>query len=122
MSKLERDGLGEDEVRRCVKKVPNDATEGNLSLNCLKIIWLNETNEKVHLSCWQLHNNKQPGPGKVRKKMFLGYNDDLGVIRTAEFLELIYTTIDWPLQTPNLKVLACIIRESIEAPKNYSKG
>ena len=32
------------------------------------------------------------------------------MIRTAEFLELIYTTIDWPLQTPNLKVLA---------PKNY---
>ena len=28
------------------------------------------------------------------------------MVRTAQFLELIYTTIDWPLQTPNLKVLA----------------
>ena len=27
------------------------------------------------------------------------------MIRTAQFLELIYTTVDWPLQTPNLKVL-----------------
>ena len=26
------------------------------------------------------------------------------VIRTVELLDLIYTTIDWPLQTPNLKV------------------
>ena len=26
------------------------------------------------------------------------------LVRTAQFLELIYTTIDWPLQTPNLKV------------------
>ena len=26
------------------------------------------------------------------------------MIRTAQFLELIYTTIDWPLQTPNLQV------------------
>ena len=25
-------------------------------------------------------------------------------IRTAELLDVIYTTIDWPLQTPNLKV------------------
>merc|ERR1740131_859765 len=27
-----------------------------------------------------------------------------GLGRTAELLDLIYTTIDWPLQTPNLKV------------------
>jgi len=27
-----------------------------------------------------------------------------GLGRTAQFLELIYTTIDWPLQTPNLQV------------------
>ena len=32
------------------------------------------------------------------------------MIRTAQFLELIYTTIDWPLQTPNLQV---------PAPKRY---
>merc|ERR1711990_550113 len=27
-----------------------------------------------------------------------------GLGRTAQFLELIYTTIDWPLQTPNLEI------------------
>merc|ERR1719209_1436142 len=27
-----------------------------------------------------------------------------GLGRTAQFLELIYTTVDWPLQTPNLQV------------------
>ena len=86
MPQLERDGLGEDEVRRCVKKVPGLPT-------------LLATSQQQATRAWE-------GKQKNVNDVSVSGRPCVFLVRTVEFLELIYTTIDWPLQTPNLKVVA----------------